>query len=171
MGINNKGDMGVTANLNGENVSKNSSVIHFAGTADELVSHLGLVKAMHSDAKTRLFIEEIQAKLVKLTAHVSDFKNEKFFFSSQETDCLAEEIQRLSLKSPKRNKFVIPGSSVIEAQIHIARTVARRAERMFFAVNEECSLCPNAAVYLNRLSDYLFSLSIRELDENHSPVS
>jgi ATP:cob(I)alamin adenosyltransferase len=58
--------------------------------------------------------------------------------------------------------MVIPGKSILEAQIHITRTVARRAERVFTALNERQPLCPKAGVFLNRLSDYLFVLSQQE---------
>ncbi|MDR0503519.1 MAG: cob(I)yrinic acid a,c-diamide adenosyltransferase [Treponema sp.] len=162
-----KSGMGKTANLNGESVSKNSPVIHFEGAADELASHLGLIKAMLPDAQTRQFIEEIQKKLIKLMAHVSDTSNGRYCFTNDETYALETETERLSLNCPKQSSFLLPGRSVTEAQIHIARTVARRAERMFFAVNEECSLCPNAAQYLNRLSDYLYVLSQQEPAEDH----
>ena len=154
-----KGDNGETSNLTGERVSKNDVVIHFEGTADELSSHLGLVKAMLSDEETRKFIEGIQIKLVKLMAHVSDSANGKYFFTEEEVNVLETEIDRLSEKIHEWSQFVLPGKNVTEAQIHIARTVARRAERVFTAVNEKKPLCPKAASYLNRLSDYLFVLS------------
>jgi len=165
-----------TFNLNGEKVSKNAAIIHFLGTADELSSHLGLIKAMIDNVGARQVIEEIQIKLMKLMTHVPDRKNSKYFFSGEEVDFLIKETNRLSEKLPKQSGFILPGKSVLEAQIHIARTVARRAERMFAAVNEEYVksmealpktevleepylLCPYAASYINRLSGYLFALS------------
>ena len=154
------GDMGETLTLSGQKVSKNDDLIHFTGAADELNSHLGLVKAMLTDEETRQFIEEIQKKLMKMMSHVSDIANVQYFFSEDEVNLLEKEIDRLSEKLPKEFQFVLPGRSVTEAQVHIARAVARRAERLFFAVNEKQPLCPNAGVYLNRLSDYLFALAL-----------
>jgi cob(I)alamin adenosyltransferase len=55
--------------------------------------------------------------------------------------------------------IVIPGKDILKAQIHLARTAARKTERMFFAATEQYSLCQKAGAYLNRLSDYLFVLS------------
>jgi cob(I)alamin adenosyltransferase len=163
MGIYNKtGDMGETSTLSGQRLSKNDIVIHFEGAADELNSHLGLVKAMLSDDETRQFLENIQKNIMELTAHVSDTANEKYFFSGEEVTALEKEIDRLSEKIPQRLNLVIPGKNVTEAQIHIARTAARRAERLFTAVNEKQPLCPKAGAYLNRLSDYLFVLSQQE---------
>jgi len=149
----------MTTLLNGQKVSKNDIVIHFCGTADELNSHLGLVKALLSEMDTCGFIEEIQKNLMKLMSHVSDPADDKYVFSEKETACLQKEIERLKALLPELSRFVLPGRDVIEAQIHIARTVARRAERFFAAVNEKQPLCTNAGVYLNKLSDYMFILS------------
>jgi len=149
----------MTTLLNGQKVSKNDIIIHLVGAADELNSHLGLVKALLDDKNNRNFIEEIQKNIMKLMSHVSDTADEKYFFSENETACLEKEIERLSALLPKLTEFVIPGRDVIEAQIHIARTVARRTERLFAAVNEQRPLCRNAGDYLNKLSNYLFVLS------------
>jgi cob(I)alamin adenosyltransferase len=156
------GDTGETYALNGQRVSKNDAVIHFVGACDELNAHLGLVKAMFSGEDTRqFFIEEIQKKLMKLMSHTSDPANEEYYFCEDEVSVLEKESARLSQQLPKQ-QFVLPGRSITEAQIHIARTAARRAERLFFAANEKQQLCPKAGAYLNRLSDYLFVLSQQE---------
>ena len=156
------GDLGETSNLSGQRVSKNDIVIHFEGAADELNSHLGLIKAMLSDSDTRQFIEKIQENIMKLMAHVSYITNDKYLFSQDDVDGLEKEIDRLSEELPNKFQLVLPGKNITEAQIHIARTVARKAERLFVAVNEEKPLCPIAGAYLNRLSDYLFVLSRQE---------
>jgi len=155
------GDTGETSTLNGQRVSKNDAVIHFIGTADELNSHLGLVKAMLHGDEERQFIENIQKKLMKLMSHSCDPANEKYFFTEDEVSVLEKESARLSQQLSKQ-QFVLPGRSITEAQIHIARTVARRTERLFFAANEKRQLCPKAGAYLNRLSGYLFVLSQQE---------
>jgi len=161
-----KGDKGKTSDLSGHEISKNSAAIHFMGTADELNCHLGLVKAMisneDSNRSTRDFLEEIQKNLVIIMSHVSDVTKSNFFLPINEVAILEKEIDRLSANLPKQTKLVVPGKSIIEAQIQIARTIARRAERLFFAVTEEQELSPEAGAYLNRLSDYLFVLSQQE---------
>jgi cob(I)alamin adenosyltransferase len=148
-----------TTLLDGQRVSKNDLIIHFTGSADELNSHLGLVKALLNDSDTRQFIEEIQKNLMRLMSHVSDTGNEEYAFTENEPACLDKEIERLAGIIPKNSQFVLPGRNVTEAQIHIARTVARRVERLFTAVNEQRQLCRNAGVYLNKLSSYLFILT------------
>lgn len=158
----------MTTLLNGQKVSKNDPVIHFIGTTDELNSHLGLVKALlengggsgnGGEGDTRLFIEEIQKNLMRLMSYVSDTENDKYAFSEKEPAGLQKETDRLTADLPKISEFVLPGRDIIEAQIQIARTVARRAERFFAAVNEKRPLCRYAGDYLNKLSGYLFALS------------
>jgi len=167
------GDGGETSTLGGQRVSKNDAAIHLEGTADELNSHLGLIKAMISDADTRQYIEGIQLNLMKLMAHVSDPANERYFFSGDEVGALEGEIDRLSAQLTQRSQLtqrlqlVVPGKNTTEAQIHIARAVARRAERQFVAVNAEHPLCREAGAYLNRLSDYLFVLSQEDITRRH----
>jgi len=153
------GDMGETSVLNGKRLSKNDILIHFLGETDELNSRLGLVKAMCHDEKAGQFIEEIQKKLMKLMSHISDIENEKYFFTEDEITVLENEIDKLSGKAAEQLQFVIPGKNTLEAHIHLARTAARKTERLFFAVNEQRPLCQKAGAYLNRLSDYLFVLS------------
>jgi len=155
-----KAGKGQTFNLNGERVSKNSSIIHFEGTADELNSHLGLLKTQLENVKTRHFIEEIQKKIIKLMSHASDPKNSSYFFTEEEVVVLEKETSILCENFMEQSNFILPGRSVLEAQIHIARTVARRAERMFAAVDEEYGLCSYAASYMNKLSGYLFALAV-----------
>ena len=150
---------GETSTLDRQRISKNENIMHLIGTIDELNSHLGLVKAQLSCKETKLFIEIIQKNLMKLMSHVSNINNESYFFTEACTEVLDKEIERLSA-GLELNQFVLPGRSTTEAQIHISRTVARRAERLFFACEEP--LCQHAGAYLNKLSDYLFVLSHQE---------
>ena len=155
---------GETFALCGQKFSKNDNIIHFVGTVDELNSHLGLVKAMLSSGDawkfSCQFLEEIQKKLMKLMSHACDAGNNEYFFSEGEAAELEKETDKLSHNLPKLTGFVLPGKNIMEAQIQIARTVARRAERLFFSAGGQ--LCQNAGVYLNKLSGYLFVLSQQE---------
>jgi len=157
------GDKGTTSDLSGKRISKNDPRIHLVGALDELSAHLGLVKAMLADDGDKKFIDTVQGKLMKLMAHSSDAANEKYFFGEEEVAEVEREIDKLQEGLPKQMAFVLPGRNETEAQIHIARTVARRAERQYCAVDEEMQattpLNPLAGVYMNRLSDYLFTLS------------
>jgi cob(I)alamin adenosyltransferase len=142
----------------GVKVLKNAASVHFLGTADELNSHLGLVKAILQDEDQKQFIEGIQKNIMKLMSHVSDITNENYFLTDDDVNILEDETGRLNAKLPEQSQFVLPGRNAVEAQIHIARTVARRAERHFSAIDER-RLCPQAGSYLDKLSSYLFVLS------------
>ena len=146
---------------NGQNHSKNSALIHFLGTIDELNSHLGLVKVLICGDENKQFLEGIQKKLMKIMSHIVEPANENYLINYEEITVLEEEIDKHKKTLPELSGFVLPGSSAAEAQIHIARTVARRAERYFFAVTGY-EICQIAGEYLNRLSNYLFILSQKE---------
>jgi cob(I)alamin adenosyltransferase len=139
-------------------VAKNDASIHFLGDADELNSHLGLVKAMIFDKEHKQFLEGIQKNIMKLMSHAANISNEGYFLTEDDITILNNEINGLKTKLPEQSQFVLPGFNALEAQIHIARTVARKAERRFYDVDEP-QLCRQAGIYLNRLSDYLFFLS------------
>jgi len=143
---------------NGVKVLKDNASVNFLGTADELNSHLGLVKAILLDEEQKQFMEGIQKKIMKLMSHVSDITNEEYFFTDDDVAALENETGRLDAKLPEQQQFVLPGRNAVEAQIHIARAVARRAERSFFSIDEQ-RLCPQAGAYLDKLSNYLFVLS------------
>ena len=152
-------ERGETSTLGGSRASKDAASIHLLGDVDELNSHLGLVKALlYSDCQKQ-FIEGIQKNLMKLMSHVSDIENEEYFIAEDDVDILKSEIDSLAAKLPKQSQFVLPGTNTLEAQTHIARAAARRAERQFVATGRQLTLCPNSGVFLNVLSNYLFILS------------
>jgi cob(I)alamin adenosyltransferase len=174
-----------TTTLTGEKISKNDALIHLEGTLDELNAHLGLVKAGILEANRDLgdggvgdygeFIESIQTVLMKLMAHVSSLADEKFFITESEISILDKKIKDLRQFIP--NDFTIPGKSAFEAQIHIARTVARRAERCFVAAITAIpalaapKLNPQAGDYLNKLSNYMFALACKEASKAQTKIN
>ena len=159
-----------TSDLSGQKISKNDVLIHFMGTADELNAHLGLVKAMISNEdawqiswrQSVSFLEKTQRNIMKIMSHVSDTENPKFHFTYNDVADLEREIKRLMENLPKQQTFSVPGKNIIEAQVQITRTVARRTERLFVSANEVHPLNEFAGGYLNRLSDYLYYLSQQE---------
>jgi cob(I)alamin adenosyltransferase len=178
-----KGDTGFTSGLNGLKMPKNDTAIHFLGTVDELNSHLGLIKAILSNEDTWqftwksscYFIKKIKKKLFKMMAFISKPPNSHTSYQTSDIPSglpvndfdvkyLEKEIDILSENIPWQHEFKVPGINIIEAQIQITRTVARRAERLYIAMGDSYklngfSLCPETCKYLNRLSDYLFVLS------------
>ena len=164
------GNSSETSNLSGNKMPKNDILIHFMGTADELNAHLGLVKAMISNEdawqvswhQSVNFLEKTQRNIMKIMSHVSDSENPKFHFNNNDVADLEKEIKRLMEALPRQIAFSVPGKNIIEAQVQITRTVARRTERVFVSANENYPLNEFAGTYLNRLSDYLYFLSQQE---------
>ncbi|MCL2186192.1 MAG: cob(I)yrinic acid a,c-diamide adenosyltransferase [Treponema sp.] len=164
-----QGDAGETFDLNGKKLFKDDPLFHFIGTVDELNCYLGLIKAMLSNEdawqyewkSSCSFLEKTQRRLNKIMADVCGNKSPSEI-TSADIASLEKEIDRLSGNIPKTKEFTLPGYDIIEAHIHIARTVARRAERMFYEMKNTRNLCPQISAYLNRLSDYLFVLSCQE---------
>jgi len=147
---------------------KNDPVYHFIGSVDELNSHLGLVKSILpiNDSTTVNFITCIQKNLMKIMSFIS-LNDELYSLSDSDVDILQKETNRLKDITPKQHSFVLPGKNITEAQIHITRTVTRRAERMYYALYETEGqttpmFCQIISDYLNKLSDYLFILSLQK---------
>jgi cob(I)alamin adenosyltransferase len=153
-------DSGTTYDLGGRRLSKDDPLVRFGGDADELCACLGVVRAMCEDGGVRQYIESIQKNVSTLMAHVSGLPDDRYVLPDDAIAILNDEAARLSENIPQC--FVLPGSSVLEAQIHVARAVARRAERSLVAVCDGgYPVSPNALSYLNKLSDYLFALARR----------
>lgn len=131
------GDKGATSLWGGKRVKKSHKIIETVGVIDELIAWLGLLK-----------LTKIQKDLMVINSCLAGYKrkipNEKW---------LEEEIDKMETRLPKLKNFILPQNN-----IHIARAVCRRAERVVV------SLTPNpypltAIKYINRLSDYLFVLA------------
>lgn len=153
------GDNGSTNLMKLQNVSKTDDRIQCLGTIDELTSHLGAVKAVETMEENRKELERIQKNLMKIMAAIADQFNKEYKFSENEVLRLEEEIDRLEASFERKKKFVLPGSNPLSAQIDIARTVTRRAERTLIAVDRKFNTDAGAKKYLNRLADYLYMLA------------
>jgi len=164
------GDKGETALVSGTRVSKAHERIDLYGELDELNSRLGVSAAL-MEKEIRLqriseFMHSIQSSIFDLGSQLACEAEKREGFQlpkiSQEfiTD-LEEEIDRLDHELPPLKNFILPGGSETSAQLHLARTQARKVERklIHFLESSKEESPENAAVFLNRLSDYLFVLS------------
>lgn len=162
------GDSGMTSLVGGKRVSKASARLEAYGTVDELNSHLGLLASMQGiDASSVDFIQHIQNRLFNLGSYLAtdnsaDPMMEPKGITSDEIKSMEDEIDRLDATLPPLNCFILPGGAPAACQANVARTVCRRAERRLTALAEtlgtDGAVHPLAAGYLNRLSDYLFTL-------------
>jgi len=138
------GDKGKTFLFDGKKVSKNSPICEALGSLDEVNSWLGIIGGLKETQKDLMIISSILAG-AKLNFPISKTKN------------LERKIDRLERILPKLKGFIIPQGK--NAKLHFARALIRRAERAAIALSEVEGLSLNILEYLNRLSDYVFTLA------------
>lgn len=161
------GDQGTTGTLDGERVSKGSSLIDLNGTLDELNAYLGVCTSLLKQAsdftdKEEIIqtVEWIQNGLYNLGSEVSS-NFTIIRFEARHADILEEKLDAMTAKMPPQTKFILYSGTLEATQVHFARSLARRAERSFvrhlIEVNE--TPFPHSYQFVNRLSDYLFTLA------------
>ncbi|GAB6105554.1 cob(I)yrinic acid a,c-diamide adenosyltransferase [Blautia glucerasea] len=153
------GDRGTTSLVRTKNVSKSDDRIQLVGTIDELTSHLGLVKTMIKDEETICHLEKIQRILITVMAGVADPYNKEYKIEEHEAEFLEQEIDRMEGLFQRPKEFILPGQCRLSAELDIARTVSRRAERALAAVSVKFGADNGAKIFMNRLADYLYVLA------------
>lgn len=159
------GDQGTTGLFGGGRVPKTSPRIAAYGTVDEMSAFIGLARsytAGHPEAE-RLdkLLADVQDELFILGADLAtptEAKARTPRITNEHVDRLEQAIDELEEDLPTLKQFILPGGTHAAAVLHVARTVCRRGERLVFEAGESEPLSEFAAVYLNRLSDYLFVL-------------
>lgn len=156
------GDDGKTGLIGGDRVSKHHIRVECYGTVDELNSHLGLVRAYLRETASIKTLASVQDRLFTLGAYLAAAPGNKMVLPElQEEDIawLEQEIDRLTALLPELKNFILPGGSVAGSHAHVARCVCRRAERLVVLLADNENVEPLVIKYLNRLSDYLFTLA------------
>jgi len=156
------GDSGETGLVDGSRVAKCDPRMAAIGDVDEANSAIGVALLHVADEELRAMLARIQNELFDLGADLAT-PGEDFAPSEMTLRIVAEQIDRLEreidvmneMLSPLRS-FILPGGGEGSAYLHLARAVARRAERSAVAAAASLSLNPLALTYLNRLSDHLF---------------
>ena len=153
------GDNGKTNLLSGKRVNKHNSRIIAYGSIDELNSILGVVRDFAAQKhKDEIFM--IQKKLMIIASQLSndkDFKNIPNI-NKKDTEFLEKAIDKMTSKLKPLKNFIIPGGNKLVSFTHLARCICRRAEINITRLNEEENLNKEILYYINRLSDYLFTL-------------
>ncbi len=167
------GDKGMTSLAKTQNVPKSDDRIQLLGSLDELTSSLGLVKASEASSDIRSEIEQIQNNLMLIMAGIADQYNKDYRIKEEETVHLEEKINQMEDTFPRKKEFILPGDSVNSAQVDIARTIARRAERLLVTVDRKFIVDTGAKKYINRLADYLYMLArfMDHLNKSGQPQS
>ena len=154
------GDQGQTSLVGGARVSKANVRVDAYGDVDELNCVIGLARARSTDAEIDEVLGLIQNDLFTLGADLaSPSEIEVPRIGETFTKSLEELADRFLKELEPLKEFILPGGSETGAFLHLARTVARRAERRAVALSEAEQLNPETIVYLNRLSDLLFILA------------
>ena len=156
------GDIGETSLFGGRRVSKSDLRIETYGTTDELNSWIGLLRDVNTNEKERELLKEIQDRIFTLGAELAaDPENQKLKtpdLHESDIEALEQAIDAMDTVLEPLKNFILPGGHVHVSYCHIARTVCRRAERMTVHLHSISEVDPLIIKYLNRLSDYLFTL-------------
>lgn len=156
------GDGGKTRLATGEPVSKASARVDAYGAVDEANSAIGVARLYTtSDPVLDPILDRAQNDLFDLgadlaTPHADDLKFEPLRVQASQTDRLEREVDELNAKLSPLTSFILPGGSPAAAHLHLARAIARRAERAIVALAEVEPISPEAVKFANRLSDLLF---------------
>ncbi len=157
------GDGGETRLASGAPVSKTDARVAAYGSVDELNAVVGVAR-LHSGQHDRIdaMLARIQNELFDLgadlaTPHDPPPKWEALRIQDSQVERLEQEIDWMNESLKALDSFILPGGSPLSAHLHLARTVARRAERDAIRAREAGrDISPVAVRYLNRLSDHLF---------------
>jgi cob(I)alamin adenosyltransferase len=156
------GDGGKTRLATGEPVSKASARVEAYGAVDEANSAIGVAR-LHttSDPVLDPILDRIQNDLFDLgadlaTPHADDLKFEPLRIQESQVLRLEAEIDVLNEKLSPLTSFILPGGTPAAAYLHLARAIARRAERAVVALADVEPISPEAIKFANRLSDLLF---------------
>lgn len=158
------GDHGDTGLLDGRRVPKTDPRVEACGAIDELNAAIGLAVAAGIDADLAEMAGGVQRDLLALGGRIADptmtITSRKAKAAVGETDVHRLEgwIDQLETELAPLQRFVVPGGAPAGAQLHVARTVCRRAERRIVALKPD-GVEPALLAYINRLSDLLFVMA------------
>ena len=158
------GDQGLTALGSGTRVPKDALRVQAYGTADELNSQLGVAVAGGLCERLATLLPTIQNELFHLGSDLCFTEEDKRKYNiplieERHVTALEELIDELTAVVGPLENFILPGGSLGAAQLHVARTICRRAEREVVTLGREESIGSYVLQYLNRLSDALFVMA------------
>lgn len=159
------GDKGKTSLVGGLRVSKDALRIEAYGTVDELNALLGIAAASSREKTLRKILTRLQNELFIVGADLAtpDAREERRHrvprIGASHAKALESIIDSLDSKLPPLSYFILPGGDRLAAELHLARAVCRRAERVAVRLSRSEEVNPHIVGYLNRLSDLLFVLA------------
>lgn len=153
-----KGDGGETGLLGGGRLRKDDPLIEAVGTVDELNSAIGMAVTHVKEELLSTILRRIQSELFALGAELSSAGRKVQGtpgISAVMVERLEREIDGMSRQMPEQRTFILPGGSEAAARLHLARSVARRAERRVVHVSSAEGFNQRMLAYINRLGDFL----------------
>jgi len=159
-----RGDAGETGLVGGQRVPKDTPRIEAYGTVDELNAFVGLAAISCAEdsrlAPLAAILRRVQHELFNLgsilATEPADVHPHQPRVTAAEIAQLEREIDSMNADLPALRSFVLPGGTGLNAELHVTRTICRRAERLVVAMAREESVPPEVIPYLNRLSDAMF---------------
>jgi cob(I)alamin adenosyltransferase len=169
------GDEGLTSLGDGARVEKHHPRVAVLGDLDEANAAIGVALTAVEDEGVRALLSRVQNELFDLGADLCrperpDDPRERLRVLESQVGALEAAIDECTERLEPLASFILPGGSAASAQLHLARTVVRRAERSIAALAAEASVNPAALRYVNRLSDLLFVLARRANDGGRADV-
>lgn len=162
------GDSGETRLVGGQRVPKDDARIDCFGVVDELNAFLGLARTTVEELSGQrpalvpfaAILKRVQHELFNLGSTLAtlpeDMHPKQPRITSAEAQQLEQEIDQANESLASLRSFVLPGGSRLDGELHVCRTICRRAERLLVSLARSESVPPEALTYLNRLSDALF---------------
>ena len=158
------GDDGSTGMADGSRVSKADNLFSVMGDIDELNSHIGLVRAQLTQSSTDATKEADFAQALVIIQHLLFNIGGELAMPEYEgvsaihIEWLEQQIDAMNHTLPALKDFILPTGSVLVSQLHVARTVCRRAERQAVLLQQQRpqAIRSTAVSFINRLSDWLF---------------
>ena len=163
------GDKGLTSNYVGNRIPKDDVVVEALGSTDELSSQIGLTRAWitsrHSSAEHQellALLASVQCCLQDIGSHIATPPHSKQAgalpaLGAELVKDLESRIDDMTSQLPPLKQFILPGGGVTAGHLHVARSVCRRSERRVVPLVRAGDLSDQVGVYLNRLSDFLFT--------------
>jgi cob(I)alamin adenosyltransferase len=155
------GDDGTTGLQGGTRVLKSNLRIRAYGAVDEINAMIGIILSNKIDDGITTMLTKIQNDLFVVGSDLSnpDLSNKKNRVTLEMVENLEKNIDMLEKELPQITNFILPGGHKIASQLHLARTITRRAETNVISLDEKEKVNDECKKYINRLSDLLFVIA------------
>lgn len=157
------GDKGMTKLVGSSTVAKDSDRVESYGTIDELNSWVGYIISQlpQENQEIKEELEALQHLLFDAGTDLSTpiEAQRPFKLQKESVHWLEQRIDFYTAQSPDIDRFILPGGTPAASMVHVARTIARRAERIIVRLNWTAKINEEALIFTNRLSDYFYALA------------